>query len=439
MFFVSATSTYGILLLWCGITYFIGQLLFLLHMKKGMIETSNLTTNAKFWFNETGGIRVANSMRLLTIFTFLIILFLELYIGSEIINYYTNDLDMPSWIGFAFITLVVVAYVRLGGMNVVLKTDRWQYMLMLAACLLLLIAAVGYANQKLDLSAGDVSVLNVLHFPDELDTFHLVLFMGWIGIQNLTLPFTQLSSWQRLAATRDVNSALDGFKAVGGGFAILWFVPVFALMVLHLAGANIANVGDLFNIVRSLPGSVMAAAYAIIFVGFASALFSTADSAMIAVELSIAERLGTAPGSGLDLDKRKLNLIIGGISIGLVTTYSLVESEVGENFLSVIYVLFSQLAIIAPHLILVLVRKVNGLPSLDFSARGDWLVTTGIWLSWLVLMVVSLFPSRFGVPGDYAPMIGMFLGLGISVISLIVACYLPDTARKQAASSKTIS
>ena len=85
IFFVAATPTYGPYLFWCGISYFIGQFAFLRFVKAGNIDTVDLTTNAMFWLRETGAPKSSTAIRAMTVMTFIVILFLEFYVGSEII------------------------------------------------------------------------------------------------------------------------------------------------------------------------------------------------------------------------------------------------------------------------------------------------------------------------------------------------------------------
>ena len=276
--------------------------------------------------------------------------FSEFYIGSEIIYYYVGtDSSWAKVAGFAFIVAVVVAYVRFGGMSVVLKSDRWQYSLMVAACALLVLFAILYRGPD---PSGEIESL-IDSFPSvQVTPLHLMVFLAWIGLQNITLPFTQLSSWQRLAAMKSVDTALAGFRAVGLGFFALWLLPVVALLLLAAKGAVITDVASLFDTIKSMDNFLVAAMYAIIFVGFASALFSTADSAMIALELSMSESVSKGSAEDLSLARSKLNTITVAIALALIIAYHFAEAKIFDNFLTIIFVLFSQLAIIASHMFL---------------------------------------------------------------------------------------
>jgi Na+/proline symporter len=74
----------------------------------------------------------------------------------------------------------------------------------------------------------------------------VLLFWGWIAVLNFTLPFTQLSSWQRLAATTSVSEAWKGLLRTIPAFLTVWLIPVFAFVLLATKGYTIQDLSGLF-------------------------------------------------------------------------------------------------------------------------------------------------------------------------------------------------
>lgn len=418
LFFLANAQHYGLTLLFCGATYLGGQALFIKILGRANIRTSDLSTNAEFWRIFANAPRSAFVIGILTVTTFLIILFVELYIGSVIIGYYL--LDLKTWgkaIAFTILGSVVVAYVRIGGMRVVFRTDAWQLRLMLASMAALIIFAITVPN----LDSKEVLLTSV--FTVDATFIEVVLFWCWIGLLNITLPFTQLSSWQRIAATKSVAEAWNGLKRQTGSFFVLWFVPVIAFVILSAKGYSLTDLPALFDAMRQGPMAIEGVLYPILFVGFASALFSTADTALIALQFAAADESLTGKffrtGNERTLRRRLLVTMLAMILL-LALIFGLAEAKLGAWFIPLIFAIFGQLAVIAPQIIYALCCRMRGQNFVQFSKLGEFANVVAILLAWLVIIGGTILRANEYLPSRGSQEVATFLGVAISLLGLLV-------------------
>lgn len=426
IFFIGSAETYGLALLWCGLTYLIGQGVFIYWFSKQSISTEDLTTNADFILDQLGSKSVARVASLLTSTAFCIILFLEFYVGSEILNYYIGgDTPLYRFLSFFALGAIVFVYVRMGGLRVVLRTDAWQTYLMLAACMALLVYALMHEPSVASTETHSQPV--ALSLLGKASPGQLWVFMAWIAIINLTLPFTQLSSWQRLAATKSVKAAWKGFLTWIPGFLVIWWVPVISLVILNQQGAVPSSLSELFTILRDAPQEVSLILFPIIFVGFASALFSTADTALVALQFSIADRSTPISDISKSDNERSIGRFLLFSSAIIFTILSLIfalaEQNLGAWFFPLIYAVFSQLGILAPLIIYgLLIRSGKVDRATEIQPMP---IIVGLVLAWIVLIgsavtvALGIFVGKFGIQ-EFAT----YLAILLSTIGLVIGLKL---------------
>jgi len=420
IFFISTSSMFGLFLLWCGATYLLGQVLFLKLIKAINVETSGLTTNADFVLKQMDTKRTARIISVLTASTFILILFLELYIGSEIISYYLQGIG-PTGKAIAFFSLgaIVIFYVRLGGLKVVFRTDTWQLALIVVACLALFVFSIVHAPVTSGSIQATKSILSVTGTPTQI-----IIFMLWILILNFSLPFTQLSSWQRLAATESLDQAWKGLKRSTPSFLLVWMLPVVSLVILNNKGVNVSSLSGLFDILRSGNVDYTNIIYPIIFVGFASALFSTADTAIVALQFSLSDS-ATFGDRLKQLNENKLRKILTFsilvIVFVLAGIYGLAEADLGELFIPLVYTIFSQLTIIAPQVVYAMLESSGRLPAREFVPLSDRIVTGGLILAWAVLVGATIGKVTKVLPSANTQEIATYIAVAISALAQMVA------------------
>ncbi|MCW8093388.1 hypothetical protein [Alteromonas sp. ASW11-130] len=415
-FFITGIEKYGLFLFWCGISYLLGQFIFLRIMKRSSDNTNELSTVSDYWFLSTGGKYTSRAISLISFSALLTMLFLELFIGSQILTFYIEEKTFLSNIlAFGFLLFVVVFYVSSGGMGAVFKSDSWQFKLMILSLAFLLISAI---FTFLFRTTGTIES-DILDKNYDAEVF---VFVIWVTIQNFTLPYTQLSSWQRLASTESVTEAQVGLKNVITGFLILWIVPVVALTLFYISGVKFSNVSDFFNFFRLSENLFVYFSFAVLFAGFSSALFSTADSALIASVLSISDR-STFQNRILMAPKAKFKAIaVSGvilISIIQLALFTLLYKQATESFLPIIYTIFSQLAIFFPHIFWVIgVRQKSAGQVL--SSSFDLINAIGLIFSWLIFLAISIYgPNYFEISHTMATLTGSLISILFSSLTLV--------------------
>lgn len=383
VFFITGVEQYGVFLIWCGITYFLGQYSVIIVLKKSKIQTAKLTTIADFWLSFSSGKISSRLISGLTIMAFLFMLFLELFIGSQILTYYLQDYSFTlSLICFLSLLLIVAVYVFRGGMFAVFKSDLWQYTLMLISIITIGFVSIVYVLSLNDASPEWARIYEIKDAPE------LSLFLIWVTIQNLTLPYTQLSSWQRLASSESVDSAMIGLKSISKGFLALWVLPVLSMLLLQVYGVQFTDIAEFFDFLRQSNQLVIYLSFAIIFVGFASALFSTADSALMACALSVSDRStfrNYLEKRSFNESKKLILVFIFLLIILEVALFIIFSQQALQSFLSVVYVIFSQLSLIFPLISYALYFKIMHNKDIALTNTQDYLISSGLFFGWLSL------------------------------------------------------
>ena len=425
IFFISYSSFFGISLLWCGTTYLIGQVIFIRFMKGINLDTKSLTTNADFVFNYMGLKRTAQMIAIMTASSFILILFLELYIGSEIISYYLSGMGAAGKaISFFSLGAIVIIYVRLGGLKVVFRTDVWQLSVMVVACVALLIFAFLYSPAPSVNSAPTTPP-----FFATATNSQLFVFMLWILILNFTLPFTQLSSWQRLAATKSVEDAWTGLKRSVPSFLIVWMVPVVALVVLNSKGVIPGSLTELFDVLRSSGSSYSNILYPLIFVGFASALFSTADTALVALQFSLSDS-ATFGGRLRAMDEVKLRRVLTFSTLFIIAAlsiiYGMAVTDLGSWFIPLVYTIFSQLSVVAPQVIYSMLESSGKIQDRKFGSLSDHINMIFMLVAWSVLILATIGRVNGILPASNTQEIATYISVTISALGQYLAYLFAD-------------
>lgn len=413
LFFLATAQTYGVALLFCGISYLAGQAVFLHILTSNKIDTGELTTNTAFWFSLTGARRSSIFIAIMNITTFAVIFFVELYVGSVIVEYYFPAASQ--WgkaLAFTGISALVISYVRIGGMQAVLKSDAWQMRLMLVSVTALMgFAVLAPATNE----ASGVTMQSLVSF--DADWKQVVLFCAWISVLNFTLPFTQLSSWQRIASTNSASEAWSGLIRSIPQFLAIWVLPVLAFVVLIAKGYSFTDVTSLFDAMRHDAGGAEMMLYPMVFIGFASALFSTADTAMIAFMFASAD---TQFNDWTDSKKlrRRLTLATIGMTAILVIVYIVAEAKLATWFIPIVFAIFGQLALIAPQMLYALQRRLSGKGPHQFSRLGDRLNVSFMVMAWVCLLALTYLQATKRLPATGTLEVATFLSVLISGIGV---------------------
>jgi len=277
-----------------------------------------------------------------------------------------------------------------------------------------------------------------LNFNFELlgakDNIELTFFLIWVTIQNLTLPFTQLSSWQRLASTKSVDTAFLGLKEISIGFILLWFLPVVSMLIFKANSIYFSGIVEFFNFLRTSNILLVYLSYAIIFVGFSSALFSTADSALMAIALSLTDR-STFKNYIVNKSQGQYKSYFFGFIVILLIVETLLfilfSAQADSEFLSIVYVIFSQLSLIAPHIGYALYCKTKKINNITLESTQDLILSIGLLFSWILLFYFNFFGVDFGLNRNLSIIIGSLIGLFTSGFSLMITIFIKNFKQKE--------
>ncbi len=418
LFFLSTIQTYGITLLWCGTTYLVGQYFFVRFVRNKEVIKEDVRTIADLWYYTVRSKTNSRLITALTVTSFLIILFVELYVGSIILSYFFASVTgYAKIISFLTIGIIVILYVRLGGLRAVMQTDGWQLRLLIIAVVALLLFSFISQNNNIP------TIPEITSFTS--DWTNVFIFWFWILVLNFTLPFTQLSSWQRVAACKSGEEVWNGFKSHIVQFLMVWFLPVIAFAILSAKGLNFGVLDDLLLALKSEGGIAEGILYPLIVIGFGSALFSTADTALIALTTSFADtNTFKKKLESLSVDKLKNLISISSFAIMIILTiiYGIAEANVGEWFMPMIYNIFGQIAIIAPLIIYSLINLES--EPIHLSKTGNFIISISILLAWLLILFSTYIThisanqiwSQLATPaGMVITSLGLFLALRFKV------------------------
>ncbi len=442
LFFLSTVSYYGIVLLWCGVTYFLGHFIFIRYVKDKPVLKKDIRTVSDLWYDAVRSRLNARLITAITLLSFLIILFVELYIGSTIVTYFIKPYypAISGVVGFALVSLLVIGYVRIGGLRGVMNTDKWQLTLLIGSVVALgLFSVLATSSQEapesvLAISSSEAAEAAPGFFHVEVGLAESLLFCFWILTLNLTLPFSQLSSWQRLASAETGTKAWDGFKQHRKHLLFVWIIPVLALIFLMTKGFSFTNLTEFFDALKGQGGISDGVLYPLIVLGFGSALFSTADTALIALGTALADKntfrtkLEGLPGNQL----RRVFSVFALVALALLGgVYYLAEANLGSWFMPLIYAIFGQLAVVSPLILYSLVKAPDA--PLDIKRAGEVLIAVGLLLGWLMIIgavfvdqVLGTYVwSQLAAPGSFA-ISGGFLLLGIRLGCSSVSSAAPE-------------
>ncbi len=390
LFFLSTASYYGIVLLWCGLTYYLGQRTFLKYVKGKPLIRKEIRTLSDLWYDTIRSSLNARIISAITFSAFLMILFVELYVGSVILSSFIRPfaLEYSKVISFGLLSLLVIGYVRIGGLRAVMHTDQWQLKMLLAAVFALAVFAFVVATRPMEMQVA------TSFFDVQAETGEVILFCAWILVLNMSLPFIQLSSWQRLIAAKSEDEAWKGFKSNTSRLLFVWIVPVLVFVYLLTKGIVPGDLDELFEVLRSEGGLAEGVLYPIIVVGFGAALFSTADTALIALGTTLADKNTFQDRlEGMSEERlRRVFTTFGIVALGLLTVvFAIAEADLGAWFMPLIYAIFGQLTVITP-LVFYSLARITDEPR-DISPISSRLIAVGLLLGWLVI-IAAVFVDR---------------------------------------------
>lgn len=342
--FIALGGIYGWLLLLIPIFLYIGNHFFVNQVKKQGLQLGKFSTISSFIrSNSTYKLLHYHADWIVVVFIFSA-LFVEIVIGSGILATMIPNAPGGQLFFIILISVLVIAYVTVGGFRVVILSDTLQLYVTFAGVIALIIFSFFYMKPP-------TNEVNLLYFPAISFSSFLAFIVSVISVQMLG-PICQLQNWQRISSSQNQEDALKAHKQGALIGAILWSLMIVSALVLYAKFEGVAvNFESIFSTMKS---SGIFASYAllpILFIGFIAAMISTADSAMAALYLFFYD--------GLKRKKQRKeeqfiptfyhNILTGfGFFIVIMLVYLLNKTKLQDLTITVIYFLFNQLIVVFP-------------------------------------------------------------------------------------------
>lgn len=203
MFFFFNSKVYGLFLLISPITYLLGQGLFVWLIKNADINFKECRTLSDLSYKFFPSKTLARLITMMTLSSYLMVVFLELYIGAVVFSIFLPNNIFYQAVSFFAMGILILMYVRLGGYKALVRTDMVQLVLMLMATFL--IFAYGITAPIINSNKLSEVMLDAMVCTES--SLGLIIFSVWLTLLNFLSPFTQIAQWQRLAA-RDRKSVV---------------------------------------------------------------------------------------------------------------------------------------------------------------------------------------------------------------------------------------
>lgn len=370
MFFIACHRIYGWLMIIGPIFYIIAHIIFLLVLKQINAREINYKTFPELWLAVFPCKITARCIAIISVVACLLFFFIEVHVGSAILYILFPQYDILKHLAFFFIGLTILAYAYHGGYLAVVKTDRWQLILMIGASVALWILAVyiptndGYGQ----------NMIKRLFSYDEPSNLMTGIFLVWAIIINICGCFYEPTILQRIHASKNIKEALLGtFKSIWG-FIFVLLIPILSFTLIYVKGYYYDTLEEFLSLIANHGGGIKFILYPTIIVGFAAALFSTADTSAIAVIYSICDQATFANMLQKNHAEQKFFrrlIVLSFVVIVLLMTilHYAIASKLGALIVPVMYIIWGTLSIVSPLTMYALYRLANGLPAMQANQR----------------------------------------------------------------------
>ncbi|WP_425092926.1 hypothetical protein [Tropicimonas sp. S265A] len=343
-FFLIFSRFDGLFLLVAPITVFLGIYIFVWIMRRyiflrddaGQPFSSMSAMVGDFYGSTTIG-RIASSISIFTVFCILLI---ELYVGVQILSLFIEDTDPLIPISMIIISIPVFLYVCAGGLETVVVTDKLQSSLMW----LFVIALLVYV-----LATGSLTVEKALPRPAISEGVFLLPYalLANIMVVNIFLFPTLYSTWQMRFASQSDDDFVAGTMRGALGVTFLWFALV--LCGIGLGSFLPGEVMSIAELAQALANAedflVKWLLFPLFFAASLSALFSTADSAIVPIVQSCYDIARKRERSFSRLLAISLTIVL---LIVCIFVYILVFGILNYNFINFLFSVFAFAISIAP-------------------------------------------------------------------------------------------
>jgi len=257
----------------------------------GKLDPSPLATGSiyRFLSSSLKSSYIAIFVNLIVVFSFLILLVIELVLGATIFEIFIPNIPYSSLFLMLGIGLFAFIYVLIGGFKTVAFSDGWQFKLLYAAvvvALTQLIINYSYSENSI------VQIFKIFKAPQG-GLYIWGIFLLNAIVVNLTLPTCQISSWQRFSSSASPQEFIEGYKKSlslknpKDSFIYVWILFVIFSVLINQIFGSMNSLGAVFSSVSSTGILGAYLVFPLLFIGLLAALLSTADSLLISLLLGI--------------------------------------------------------------------------------------------------------------------------------------------------------
>lgn len=390
MFLFVNCQNYAVFMLVAPITYLLGHYMFIALVRKSNVDVNDCRTVSDLCYKFFKSRAIARLITAMTVSSYIMLVFIELFLGSIVLTFFLPETLIFQTISFLGIGIIVLLYVKLGGLKALIMTDKWQlFLMMLATSLITVFALIAPTINH----ATSAMILKSLLTPTE-STKDLIIFMLWLTMMNFLMPFTQVANWQRVTASKNVSISWKGLIFGTKNVVLLFLLTLFGFMLLKAKGYQLTSLAEFLELVKSSGGISSYVIFPLMIVGFCSMVFSSADTAVISVTYAICDQNSfLAKFSRMSENKLRKTLtgLILAILIALTVIYWFQFTALKDWLLPLIYGVCGQIAILTPLPVYILWqhRKKNGFKSMANTGIKSSIIFAGILLSWGLLIYCS--------------------------------------------------
>ncbi|NQY42608.1 MAG: hypothetical protein HRT87_04605 [Legionellales bacterium] len=393
VFFISTQKEYGLFLLACPIGFVLGQYIFFYTVRKCNVDFSKCRTISDLVSTVFPSKKIARAITAITIVSYIGLAFIELYVGTIILTFFMPKSAIWQTLAFFIIGITVLLYIRLGGYKAIVKTDKWQLSLMLLA-----ITTIFLFSILLPYSDTPKTYVNSFYFVNVSPIWALV-FVIQILFTNITGPFTQLTGWQRIVASSSVDEAWKGLKRATWKTLFIWTVPIISFVLLRTKGYDITELEKFLYFARNTSELTATILFPIVVVGFASALFSSADVAIIAIIHALSDQ-NTFQSSFQKLPYRKFKRYLTIFTICILAIlsalYWIKYLELTNYLVPLVHSSFGQMNILIPLSAYAIYRINNNQQETKFNENY---IFFSILLGWSFVLIGVWLSAKYKFPG----------------------------------------
>ena len=409
---------YGAWILIGVLSFIIGLTIFYFIFRLSSADINSFTTIGEFARNKIGSSRIGVFADFINVLSFFAILVAEMIIGIGLIKFLIPNFPYADIVSFFLIGSIIFGYIVINGFRGVVSSDIWQFRLIIVSSIsFLLTAYLLYSN----------SDAKSIEMSGSAGVEGTILYIVFAALLNLTLPISQLASWQRVAATRPQDRRKGYIRGVIYS-AILWIL--FWVIAALISGAGITvgsstDWGSIFEPAKALGVIPAELLFPLMVAGLFAAMISTADSALIASAFafySAFRRIKPSNRGDSDSTKGSRWIVLFVFLLIVFVLYQLFTNLTKGNqaaFISLIFYLLSQLVVIAPLTVSLCVgrSKLKSERLIFYSLITGWMLLTGGALYDMIIQTTA-FTFAGALLGVLIAAIGVAVGLKRDVSGL---------------------